>query len=154
MGFYQLTLEPDGATWLVRSADFPELTSFGESRETALLNGGNALEEAIAARMADGEDVPRSSGSALTDTAVEIPLMTELKSTLYMLLRDRNMTRADLQRLLGLPHREQVDRLLRIDHHSHVETILSAFKALGKPVKISIPQPDAASRRVLKSATP
>jgi antitoxin HicB len=57
--WYELNLEPDdNGTFLVTAPQFPEVTSFGETVQDALANGLNAIEEAIAARIADGEDVP------------------------------------------------------------------------------------------------
>lgn len=144
MSFYRLQLEPDGETLLVRSADFPELVSFGESRDDALFRGAQALEEAIAARMAHGEEIPPPMDRADGADCVELPVMTALKSALYMQLRSRNLTRADLQRMMQLPHREQVDRLLRLDHNSHIETVIQAFRVLGSPVEIRIPREWAA----------
>jgi len=44
---YELILSKDGETWLVTSNDFPELTSFGDSREQALVNGLNAVERLL-----------------------------------------------------------------------------------------------------------
>lgn len=145
MGFYALTLEPDGDTLLVRSSDFPEVVSFGETHEEALRHGRDAIEEAIAARMAHREDIPAPSAHCGASDCVELPVMVELKATLYMTLRRRGLSRADLQRMMQLPHREQVDRLLRLDHNTHIDTVLQAFRALGSPVEIRIPQADAAA---------
>lgn len=145
MGFYALTLEPDGEALLVRSRDFPEVVSFGETLEEALLHGRDAIEEAIAARIAHREEIPVPSATPVGAHCVELPVMVELKAALYMTLRRRGLSRADLQRLMQLPHREQVDRLLRLDHNTHIETVLQAFRALGSPVEIRIPMPDAAA---------
>lgn len=139
MGFYSLLLEPDDDTILVTCKDFPELTTFGDNREDALKHALNALEEAIAGRIADGQDVPLSQVKPIGEDWVEVPVMVELKAALYRILKARNLSRADLQRAMNLPHREQVDRLLRLDHNTHVETVLNAFKALGMPVDIRIP---------------
>lgn len=144
MSWYRLQLETDGETLMVRSADFPELMSFGENRDDALFRATSALEEAIAARIAHGEDIPPALERAEDADCVELPVMTALKSALYMQLRRRNLTRADLQRMMNLPHREQVDRLLRLDHNSHIETVIQAFRVLGSPVEIRIPREWAA----------
>jgi antitoxin HicB len=138
MSFYRLRLEPDGDTVLVRSPDFPEIVTFGESRDDALIHVRDALEEAIAARIAHNEDIPPPLDKPDGDDCIELPVMVRLKSALYMILRRRNLTRADLQRLMQLPHREQVDRLLRLDHNSNIETMAQAFKALGAPLEIRI----------------
>lgn len=138
MSCYRLHLEQDGDTILVRSPDFPEVISFGETREEALKYGRKAIEEAIAARMAYSQDLPDPLPGSGMD-CVELPVMIQLKSALYMILRRRNLSRADLQRLMQLPHREQVDRLLRLDHNTNIETVVHAFRALDVPLEIRIP---------------
>jgi antitoxin HicB len=56
---YELKLEPDtNDTFLVTAPRFPEVSTFGDTEDEALAHGLLAIEEAIAARIADGEDVP------------------------------------------------------------------------------------------------
>ena len=55
---YRVKLEEDGDALLVTSPDFPELTTFGGTREDALAQAADALQEAIAARIYDGRPVP------------------------------------------------------------------------------------------------
>lgn len=58
MTFYPVRLQDDGDLLLVTSPDFPELTTFGADIFDAIARAGDALEEAIAARVDCGEDVP------------------------------------------------------------------------------------------------
>ena len=58
---YPVQLEDDGGSILVTAPDFPELTTFGEDRDDALMRAVDALEEAIAARMHCGRGMPDSS---------------------------------------------------------------------------------------------
>jgi antitoxin HicB len=142
--WYELVFQPDGDTWLVTSPDFDELVTFGATQEEACRNGLNAIEEAIAARMADGEDIPYP----LKDTKgkgrfIEVPAMVYLKSALYMIMRGEGLTRADLVRRLGW-HREQVERLFRLDHQSKLDALEAAFKAVGTPLRFDVDFPQAA----------
>lgn len=144
MAWYALSLTPDGDTWLVTSPDFEELTTFGDTQEEACRNGRNAIEEAIAARIAKGEEIPAPAmDPAGMKRAVEVPAMVFLKSALYMCLRDKGWTRADLMRALNVG-REHVDRLFRLDHNSRLDSIEDAFKALGVPLRFDMPFPQAA----------
>lgn len=143
--WYELNLDIDDNTWLVTSNDFPELTTFGDTQENAVRNGLNAIEEAIAARIADNVDVP----SPMKETTgkgwfVEVPAMTFLKSGLYMSMRQLDITRAELQRRMGVKSRETVDRLFRLDHNSKLSSMEDAFKAIGIPLSINIEIPAAA----------
>ncbi len=143
--WYQLVLEADdNDTFLVTAPLFPEVTTFGDSQPDACVNGRNAIEEAIAARIATGGDIPHP----LRETTgrghfVEVPALVFLKSALYMLCRQQNVSRAELMRRLGW-HREQVDRLFRLDHNSRLDQLEAAFKAIGVPLSFNVPFPQAA----------
>jgi hypothetical protein len=67
-----------------------------------------AVAEALAARIADGADIP--APPARRGVAVALPLMTTLKASVYRALRESGITRAELMRRLGW-NRESVDRL-------------------------------------------
>lgn len=143
--WYELVLSPDdNGTWLVTAPQFEEVVSFGDTQEEACRNGRNAIEEAIAARIARGDDIPYP----LKDTTgkgrfVEVPALVFLKAGLYMILKSEGKTRADLMRALGC-QREHVDRLFRLDHNSRLDSLEEAFKALGHPLRFDLDFPRAA----------
>lgn len=143
--WYELILTPDdNDTWFVTAPAFDEVVSFGATQEEACRNGRNAIEEAIAARIAAGEDIP----PPLRDTLgrgrfVEVPAMVFLKSALYMIMREKEWTRADLMRALGC-QREHVDRLFRLDHNSRLDSLEEAFKAMDAPLRFDMEFPQAA----------
>jgi antitoxin HicB len=142
MWSYRLVLTPDeNGTFIGTSPDFPELTTFGGSEGEAALNAIGAVEEAIAARIHDRRELPRPlERKAVLDHpghVIPLPAMTALKIYLYRALRESSMTRADLARALGW-HREQVDRLFRLDHASRIDQIAAALSALGKELDIKV----------------
>ncbi len=59
---YPVKLAADEGTFLVTAPDFPELTTFGDTREEALSYAVGALKEAIAARIASRDDIPSPGG--------------------------------------------------------------------------------------------
>lgn len=132
MGHFPLTLTPDdNGTFLVTSPTLPEVTTFGETEVEAVRNGELAIGEALAARIASGQDVPRprvmmTPGQAIART----DYATDTKIALYRALKQRRLTRAELARRLGW-HREQVDRLFRLDHASKADQMVAAFRELG-----------------------
>jgi antitoxin HicB len=133
---YRIKLEPDdNGTLLVTCPALPEVTTFGENEADAIHQAVNAIEEAIAARMAASEDVPE--GHQRGPRLVRLPALTVLKVELYRQLREAGMTRAELTRRLGWK-RESVDRLFRLDHASRLEQIEAAFAALGQAVSVSV----------------
>lgn len=148
--YYEIALardETDGGApvWLVTVPAFPEITTFGDTEADARLNGLKAIEEAVSARVSDGEDVPAPLAKCDEGSlCVEISALTYLKITLYTICRAKAVTRAELARRLGW-HREQVDRLFRLDHKSQLDQLESAFKAIGETIQFSMPRPARAA---------
>jgi len=145
---YPIKLAPDdNGTLMVTCPLLPEVTSFGDDEADAMRHAVSAIEEALAARVDDGLDIPapptrasarsRASSTRYGGRAVALPLMTALKVALYRALRETGITRAELMRRLGW-NRESVDRLFRLDHASRLDQIEAAFKALGRRVDLSI----------------
>lgn len=133
---YEIELTADGDTWLITCPSLPEVTSFGETRDDALARAADAIEEALAARIADGVEIPLPAGKPGALHAV-LPLLTQLKVELYQALRAEGKSRADLQRAMKV-HRPQIDRLLDLNHASKLDQIEAAFRALGREVNISV----------------
>ena len=140
---YLIDVTPDdNGTLLATSKAFPELTTFGDDAADVERTAVGALEEAIAARIADNEPLPPPASHAAAirkhkGVVVKLPLMTALKVELYQALRKSGTTRAALARRLNW-HREQVDRLFRIDHASRLDQLEAAFHALHRDVDVRV----------------
>lgn len=138
--------EDSNGSLLVTCPAFPEVTTFGDGEADAQRRAVGALEEAIAGRISDGDSLPRATSEALRkkialkkgrQIRIRLPLLTALKARLYMALRQKDVTRAELARRLGW-HREQVDRLFRLDHASRLDQIEAAFQALNQHVDLRV----------------
>jgi antitoxin HicB len=146
---YRIKLKPDdNGMLLVTCPAFSELTTFGEDEADALAHARDALEEAIAARIAHGDDLPapdevRPRRGRLFVTA---PMQTALKAELYRALREEGITRAELVRRLAWK-RESVDRLFRLGHATRLDQFDAAFRALGRQVEISVSGAVSGTRR-------
>lgn len=134
---YRLTLTPDdNGTLLITAEAFPELTSFAETKDDVTSVAGLAIEEAVAARMADGRDIPEPDFEPielLTADWVDLSLQTTIKVALYAAQKEAGVTRAEMARRLGW-RREQVDRLFRPDHASRLDQLQQGFAVLNKTV--------------------
>lgn len=132
---YPLELtEDDNATLLVTCRDLAEVTSFGTDRAECLKNGRKAVAEAVAARLAGFEDIPRPSVGELR---AELDLQLTLKVLLFWSLEEAGLTRADLVRLLG-QHRPQIDRLFDPRHATRLNQYDAAFRALGRVADVVV----------------
>ena len=70
--------------YLVTFPDFPEAATDGESREAALEEASDALEEAIAGRMNRGDDIPHPSARKARQARVPVPAQMAVKAALYI----------------------------------------------------------------------
>ncbi len=134
---YPIHLEEDDGTVLATSPYFPELTTFGDDRDEALLRAADALEEAIAARIHAGQDIPSPSNG---EVRVGLPTLTAVKVILYQGMRDDGVGKAELARRLGW-HLPQVDRVLDIQHHSRMDQMDAALGVIGRELHVSAPAP-------------
>ncbi|MGO8737746.1 type II toxin-antitoxin system HicB family antitoxin [Rhodoblastus sp.] len=143
---YRIEIEPDdNDTFLVTCPALPELTTFGDNQGDAALHALGAVEEALAARISEGREIPQLEAEAGEGACfAPLPILTALKVGLYRALQEEKITRAELQRRLHWPHREQVDRLFRQDHASQFPQIEAAFRALHRSHEISIKNSHAA----------
>jgi antitoxin HicB len=143
---YRIKIEPDdNDTFLLTCPALPELTTFSDHEGEAALRALGAIEEALAARISEGREIPRLETEADQGKFfVPLPVLTALKAGLYRALQEEKITRAELQRRLNWPHREQVDRLFRLDHASQFPQLEAAFRALHRSIEISIKNDHAA----------
>jgi antitoxin HicB len=139
---YRVKFSPDdNGTVLVTCPALPEVTTFGEDEADAFKHAEAAIEEALAARISGGRDIPETS---VTNKGPNIllPLLTTLKVELYKATRAEGVSRAELMRRMKPRnlkiHREQVDRLFRLDHASRLDQLEDAFKALHRQIDIDI----------------
>ncbi len=132
--FYELEIVMDNSgkgtsNWLVRAPAFPEVTTFPTTSARPAFR-----------------DVPAPMKTTPgKGYFVEVPALTFLKVALYrMICSRRGVTRAELTRRLDW-HREQVDRLFRLDHKSRLDQMEAAFEALGISLTMDVPAIDAAA---------
>lgn len=146
---YPVTLTADdNGRFLVTSPDFPELTTFGETIEDAVEHAEGALLEAIEARLHDGELVPRpSAGKHL----VALPAQAAIKVRLYQLLQSEGIRKAELARRMKIP-RQEVDRILDLNHGTALAKMELAFAVLGKRLTVDVAPSPGRRRRADVSA--
>lgn len=121
----------DNGTVMATCADLPEVTTFGLDEAQAFDRARDAIQEALAARIADWSELPDSRDQARPgELPLHLPAQIALKLYLYAAVRQAGVNRAELARRLGW-HREQVDRLFRLDHASRLDQLEAALTQLG-----------------------
>jgi antitoxin HicB len=135
---YRVKLVPDSnGTVLVTSPDFPELVTFGQDRDDALSRAIGAFEEAIEALISDREEIPSASKFKASAPHVTLPVQAEVKVLLYQQMWKSGVRKADLARKMDL-HRQEIDRLLDLNHATSIAKLEKAFSVLGKSINIVI----------------
>ncbi|MCP4329990.1 MAG: type II toxin-antitoxin system HicB family antitoxin [Alphaproteobacteria bacterium] len=131
---YRVKLEADdNGTLLVTCPDLPEVTTHGEDEADARSRALDAIEEAIAARIADREPIPPARRKG--EPRVFLPTQTTLKVRLYNRMLAEGVNKAQLAERLHV-HRPQVDRLLDLRHASRLDQLDAAFGALGSRIAV------------------
>ena len=131
---YPINFEKDDLNILVTSLDFPEFTTFGDDYTEAQTRALDALQEAVAARIHDRRDIPPPSPGG--DARIALPTLTAVKVILYQGRRDQGIGKADLARRLGW-HLPQADRVLNVNHHSRLDQMDAALRAIGHRLQVS-----------------
>jgi antitoxin HicB len=138
---FRIVLEKDdNGTFLVTCPALPEVTTFGVDEADCVRHARDAIEEALAARLAAGAQLPEPDGRH-DAPAVSLAALTALKVELYDALQHAGINRAELTRRLGW-NRNSVDRLFQIGHASRLDQIEAAALALGRQVRVSLDEPE------------
>ena len=128
---------PEDEGFVVTFPDLPEAITQGDDLDDALAMAADCLEEAIAGRINDGEDIPAPSPRAAGQRLIAVPAPTAAKAALFLALRETRVTRAELGRRIGTDHKE-VRRMLDPRHPTKLPRIAEALAALGKRLVIEI----------------
>jgi antitoxin HicB len=135
---YPATVERDEAGFfLVTFSDFPEAATDGKSKEEALHEAADALEEAIAGRINRGDTIPHPSRVSRGQVVVPVPAQMAIKAVLYTGVKEAGIKNVDLAKRLGADEKE-IRRLLDPHHRSKLPRIEAALEALGKRLIISV----------------
>lgn len=136
---YPMVVTQDEAGFLLgRFPDFPEAATDTRELPALLLEAADCLEEAVAARMAEGEPLPVPSKTIRGRVHwVTLPAQTAAKAALYIALRESGISKSELARRLGCDEKE-VRRMLDPRHATKLTRIQAALEALGKRLVVHI----------------
>jgi antitoxin HicB len=132
---YPIELTPDdNGTVLVICPDLPEVTTFASDWAEALLRARDAIEEALAHRVADLEDIPPPSPAAGRPVAA-LPTLSLAKVELYRAMRADGLAPAELADRLGVPE-AAVGRMLDLNRRTALPELEAAFRAVGRQLVV------------------
>ena len=119
----------------VRFPDLPEALTGGADLEDTLAQAADCLAEAIAGRIARGDEIPVPSKPNSGRHPVSVPLYLAPKLALYLALREHRMPNTELAKRLGVSE-TVVRRMLDPKRNTKPERIQAALNALGKRIVV------------------
>lgn len=135
---YPAKVEQDEAGFfLVTFPDFPEAATDARSREEALTEAADCLEEAVAGRIKRGEDIPPPSRASGDMVPIFLSALYAMKAALYLALREANLSPADLAAKLGKDEKK-AHRLLNPRRASRMEALEAALRPVGKRMQVMV----------------
>jgi antitoxin HicB len=129
--------EEDGGAWLVTFPDWNNAVTDGEDIPEAMANARDCLEEMIAYTIRRRLPIPLP-GPPGNRPVVEPEAGLALKAALWLAMRSRDVTPADLAQRLGDLSAEQVERLLNPRMKARPELIHRCLALLGKRVVVEL----------------
>ena len=133
---YPALVSGEGEDFVVTFPDLPEALTGGTSIEEALMEAEDCLEEAIAARIDDGEEIPTPS-EIEGAYAITCPPQMALKAALYELMTEAAMSKVKLAEMMEVNEKE-VRRITDPHHNTKLQTLAKALRVLGKQIYIGI----------------
>ena len=143
---YPASLTPDeDGRLVVEFRDVPEALTDGANVDEALAEADDALAEAIAGRITDGEQIPVPSSTMKGEVPVRLPPVMSAKAALYAEMRRRRLSKLGLANILGCDEKE-VRRMLDPRYATKVNRLETALAAVGLALETRVvPRQQSAS---------
>ena len=137
--FPVLLTHADEGGFIVSCRDIPEVITQGEDAQDALNQAADAMEEAFAARIAGGLDIPHPSKARRNEKTVAPPIEIVIKAALYVTMKEAGVSKVELARRMGVDEKS-IRRMLDPHYVSKLPGITDAISKLGMKLRIDITQ--------------
>ena len=134
---YRIVLTPGRGAIQVSFPEFPEAQTSGKTEADATARALEALATVIASYIRNRRPLPAPKPRGTRHRSLHLPAILAAKIDLYRALVAAKLTKYALAKKLGW-HVPQVDRLFDVRHHSRLDQIEEAARALGKRVRIRV----------------
>ena len=138
---YPCILNPEeGGGFFVVFPDVRGALTGGKTRAEALEMAQDALTVALAGYVIAGWDIPYPSPVEPGQDLVALEPIPAAKLALYIAMREREISEADLARQLDLTE-SAVSELLVPDRYTHITTVMKALRAVGHSLVLQDAEP-------------
>jgi antitoxin HicB len=134
---YAIRVHAEAGSFWSSCRDIPEAHSAGDTEEELLINAVEGLELALTIYVDQSRPIPLPSAPVEGERVIHLPILLAAKVSLWNAMREANMRKADLARLLQ-SSQTKVDRLLDFEHSSKIEQVEAALAALGKRLSVTV----------------
>ncbi len=117
--------------------DIPEAITQGATYNEAVEMAEDALVTAMDFYFEDNRPVPIASNPQDDEVMVSLPLSIWAKVLLLNALLDSHVSQAELARRMGIK-KQQVTRIVNLEHTTKIDTLEKAFKALNKRLDLMV----------------
>ena len=122
---------------VVSFRDLPECLTSGTNAQEALSAAADALEEALAGRIDDGDPIPQPSAAEPGERNVSVPPGMAAKAALAMAFRESGLTRVGFAASFGVDEKV-VRRMLDPRHATSPDRIDKALRLLGRRITVEV----------------
>ena len=146
---YPAVLQQDeDGHYLVRFPDFTWGATDGETKEEALAEAQDCLDELIIATLEEGEDLPVPSEVTPHHVPVAPSALIAAKALLHFTVSSQQLNKSQLARQMGVDEKA-VRTMMAPRKGSKVQSIESALAAMGKRIVLSIEETEQNYARAL-----
>ena len=136
---YPVKIIKDGEFYLVSFRDFEgsDPVTQGFSYEEALSMAKDWLLCEAGIALDNGEKLPEASEPEEGEVMVEMPLSAQVKLMLLYEMLDQSVSGSELARRMNIK-RPNVQKIIKADHATKIDTLDMAMHALGKKIRIEL----------------
>lgn len=135
---YPATFTPaEEGGFVVTFRDIPEAITQGDDIEEAREMAADALLTAMDFYFEDGRPVPAPSKAKRGEELVSLPASVWAKVLVLNEMSAQGIRPAELARRMGIKPQE-VNRIVKLDHATKIDTLAEALQAMGKRLDIGV----------------
>jgi antitoxin HicB len=136
---YRARFEPAAeGGFVITIPDFGWGVSQGDTEEEAQGMALALLQTLLQEHIRSGDPLPRpSKPRGRQFRTIRLPALQSAKTEFYREFQMAGMRKSELARRIGVP-KTSVERLFDLSHHSRLDQLEAAFRALGKEIGIHV----------------
>ena len=123
--------------FVVTFRDIPEAITQGDTYEEAVEMAEDALLTAMDFYFEDNRPVPAPTPVEGDEVLIGLPLSVSAKVMLLNALLQDNVSQSELAKRMKV-RRQEVSRIVDLEHTTKIDTLEKAFKALGRSLDVTV----------------